>query len=160
MYSYFPAWHSSHAVLTPDAGLYFPASQSSHMVLTPAAALCFPAGHSSQTVLTPADDLYFPASQPLQAAAPAKVENLPAEQFEQGVDPVIGLYFPATHAVQACPSAPVSPALHLQLVKLMLPAGEFDVEGHSEHEVLPSTDLYVLAGQTVHTPPFAPEKPA
>ena len=48
---------------------------------------------------------------------------VPAEQSAQEALPAVFLYFPATQALHAPPSGPVNPALHLQPVPAMLPAG-------------------------------------
>ena len=48
---------------------------------------------------------------------------VPAEQSAQEALPVVFLNFPAPQALHAPPSGPVNPALHLQPVPAMLPAG-------------------------------------
>jgi hypothetical protein len=42
-------------------------------------------------------------------------------------DPVNALYFPATHAEHVPPSGPENPALQVQSVKEVLPAGALEV---------------------------------
>ena len=67
--------------------------------------------------------------------------------------PVDVLYFPATHTVQEPPEFPVHPALHVQLVKDALPAGELEFDGQAMHVELaeaPTAVENVPATQLVH----------
>ena len=98
-------------------------------------------------------------------------------QAVQAADPVDSLYFPATHAVQLPPSGPVDPALQVQLVKFLFPAGEVEFDGQAVHVELdeaptaveyvpapqsvqaadPVDALYLPATHAVHVPPSGPE---
>ena len=68
--------------------------------------------------------------------AEAAVEYVPAPQSEQVAFPVNTLYFPATHAAHGPPFGPVDPALQVQLVKAVLPAGELEFDGQTLHVML------------------------
>ena len=67
--------------------------------------------------------------------------------------PTAPLYEPASQAVQATPSAtPVYPRLHLQSVRLLLPAGDEECVGHAKHKsgsCAPITSEYDATGQGV-----------
>lgn len=97
----------------------------------------------------------------------------------QRAEPVGVLYFPATQFTHAPPSGPDDPALHIQLAKVPLAAGEFEFAGQTAHvsdvaptatEYLPAVQLvhaadpvrilYVPATHSVHVPPFGPDDPA
>jgi hypothetical protein len=49
-------------------------------------------------------------------------------------------YLPATHAVHGPPFGPGKPALQVQLVKLVLPAGELEFVGQSVHTIQEATN--------------------
>jgi len=51
--------------------------------------------------------------------------------------PTIDLYFPALHVTHVPPSGPANPALHLQLVSVVLTLGAWEFEGQVSHFVLP-----------------------
>ena len=74
----------------------------------------------------------------------------------QSTLPVLDLNFPITHAVQDPPSAPVNPAIHLQLVATVLPAGELEDAGHWMQIVAPARE-YVSAAQLTQTEAAAME---
>jgi hypothetical protein len=81
------------------------------------------------TTALPADELEF-NGQALHvelAEAPTAVEYVPVPQSVHTADPVNALYFPATHAVHVPPSGPKNPALQVQFVKEVLPAGALEV---------------------------------
>jgi hypothetical protein len=59
--------------------------------------------------------------------AVGKVLEDPGQDVQSEL-PVLDLYFPIPHAVQALQSTPVNPALNLQLVETVLPAGELEDE--------------------------------
>ena len=77
-------------------------------------------------------------------AALAAGESDPAGQSLHAADPDTSLYFPGTHSRQDPPSGPVQPALQVQSLATLLPAGE-----------------NVRTGQLLHveldTAPMAPE---
>jgi hypothetical protein len=73
--------------------------------------------------------------------------------------PVSGLYVPATHSVHGPPSDPEEPALQVQLVADVDPAGEYEFVGQPVHDRAPRTALYVPAVHKVKGPPGAPEYP-
>ena len=50
--------------------------------------------------------------------------------------------------------------MHRQLVWLVLPLAELEIEGQLEHRALPVVALYFPATHTVHVPPSGPEDPA
>ena len=77
-----------------------------------------------------------------------------------GRDPVTDLYVPAGHAVHSPPSGPVYPVLHLQSVKALLPAGELEPVGQSEHCALPVMSLYVPSTHAVQSLPLLSVYPA
>lgn len=60
-------------------------------------------------------------------------EYLPPPQSTHGADPEDTLYFPATHGMHLYPSGPDWPAMHVQFVKVVLPAGEMEFSGHATH---------------------------
>ena len=100
----------------------------------------------------PADEVEFDgqAMHVELAEAPTAVEYVPAPQSVQTADPVNALYLPATHAVHGPPSAPENPALQVQFVKFVLPAGEAEFGGQSLHKTDPADSLYLPVGQVVH----------
>ncbi len=61
------------------------------------------------------------------AEAPTAVEYFPVPQFEQVAVPLKALYLPASHAEHVPPSGPENPALQVQFVKEVLPAGALEV---------------------------------
>jgi hypothetical protein len=78
----------------------------------------------------------------------AVVEYVPAPQSVHRADPVSALYFPATHVVHEPPSGPVHPALQVQFVNAVLPAGESEFDGQALHVELAAVE-YVPAPQSV-----------
>jgi hypothetical protein len=99
---------------------------------------------------------YVPIPQSVHDASadpPVSARYLPAPQAVHAADPVDALYFPATHAVQAPPAGPLHPALQVQLVKAVLPAGEMVFDGqamHVEFAEAPTAVEYVPVPQSVH----------
>jgi len=68
--------------------------------------------------------------------APTAAEYVPAAHAMHGAAPADSLYLPATHATQAptlLKIVPVYAALHMQLVRMELPAGEVEFGGQSMH---------------------------
>jgi hypothetical protein len=88
-----------------------------------------------------------------------------AGQLLQSASPA-ALYLPATHAVQVPPderraSASIfQPALHVQLVKAVLCAGERELAGQLLQFASPAEPLYLPATHAVHVLPSAPDQPA
>jgi len=62
--------------------------------------------------------------------------------------------------VHTSPSGPVEPALQVQAVMVMLPAGESEFAGQLWQLAFPWLALYVPATHCVHTPPLGPVHPA
>jgi hypothetical protein len=116
-------------VAAPVDSLYFPAA---HAVQEPPFAPVDPALQVQLVeAVLPAGELEFdgqPRHIPEVAVAPTLAEYLPAAQSEQVAFPVNALYFPATHTAHGPPSGPVYPALQVQLVCTVLPAGEREPE--------------------------------
>jgi len=71
---------------------------------------------------------------------------LPAAQSVQFAGPEALLNCPVVHAAQVPPSGPVKPALHVQLVMVMLSSGEFEFDGHVSQAAALAA-LYVAAPQ-------------
>ena len=108
--------------------------------------------------------------------SPVSALYLPAKHGRHPLEPFSSLYFPLKHAVHSLPSAPVYPALHVQLSMLLLPMAENIWIGQSIHEVLdttatpvenfpaphdeqiadPFTSLKVPAAHELHVPPSGP----
>jgi len=63
-------------------------------------------------------------------------------------------------AVQGPPAAPEYPALHVQAVRVILPAGELALAGQLLQLASPLVALYNPATHTVHVPLSGPENPA
>jgi len=74
--------------------------------------------------------------------------------------PAAGFEVPGAHAVQIAPSLPVKPALHVQLLMLIVPCSEDEPIGQVEHAAGPGAVLNVPMAHGVHTPPLAPVYPA
>ena len=178
----------------PTAAEYVPAQQTVHRA-DPGDDLYFPAAHAVQMPPSgpdepalqeqfvksalPAGEMEFDG-QALHvelAEAPTAVEYAPVPQSVHRADPVDTLYFPATHAVQVPPSGPEKPALQLQTLDVLLPAGESESAIHARHadapasaEYVPSLHslqsveplslLYLPAPHAVHAPPSCPHQPA
>ena len=62
--------------------------------------------------------------------------------------------------VQGPPAAPEYPALHVQAVRVILPAGELALAGQLLQIASPLVVLYDPAMHTVHVPSSVPENPA
>ena len=81
--------------------------------------------------------------------AVARVVEDPGHDVQSKL-PVLDLNFPTPHAEQAPPSAPVNPAVHLQLVATVLPAGELEDAGQLVQTEAPARE-YVPAAQLPQT---------
>jgi len=93
----------------------------------------------------------------------AAVEYFPAIQGVQASFPVWDLYVPTAQIAQAVPSL-ANPALHVQAVAMMPPAGhELEFARHTSHAIFPDNEVvpighafamlsvqYMPAGQIVH----------
>jgi len=57
--------------------------------------------------------------------------NCPAGQATilHAADPDVNLKVPGAHSTHVSPSAPVNPALHVQLLRLLLPSGASELGG-------------------------------
>ena len=104
---------------------------------------------------------------------------VPAGHRTHSAEPLDALYEPPRHAEQAPPSAPLHPALHVQLVSAELPISEYECDGHAKHvdiDVAAKASLYLPpahrahaavpldslnepAGHSLHTPPSGPVYP-
>jgi hypothetical protein len=73
--------------------------------------------------------------------------------------PGTDLYVFCGHALQVPPSAPVKPALHLQLVKRILALEDCEFAGHAVQAAEPMLSLYLPATHAEHSPPSAPVYP-
>ena len=112
-------------------------------------------------------------------AAPTLVENCPTVQFVHSLAPVVGLNFPGAQYVQIPPSCPEDPALQMQAVILLLPAGALAFAVHARHTsdaaptlvencptvqfvhpLVPVVGLNFPGTQYVQFPPLGPEDPA
>ena len=62
--------------------------------------------------------------------APTDVEYVLIPQSMHVADPASVLYFPAMHSEQVSPLGPEEPALHVQAVKVVLPARASEFDGH------------------------------
>lgn len=110
----------------------------------------------------PTVDEYLPAAQSAQELAsvePVLVRYLPAAQPVHGALPLTDLYLPATHATQGPPSAPVCPALHRQLLAMLLPVRDVELPAQSEHADEPTEALYLPATQATQVAPSGPVVP-
>jgi hypothetical protein len=81
---------------------------------------------------------YVPVPQAVHDASevcPVAFPYLPSPQSTQAVSPTAFVsndeneYLPATHTVHGPPIWPIYPALQVQLVKAVLPAGELEFDG-------------------------------
>jgi hypothetical protein len=103
---------------------------------------------------------YVPAPQLVHSAAPTTVEYFPVPQTVQRADPPDILYLPSTHTVQIPPSGPDEPALQLQFVKVVLPAGEMEFDGQALHVELPEdpTDVEYVPAPQIHEVEVLPQE--
>ena len=185
------------ASVAPSVEEYVPAPQSVQASL-PLPALKVPAAHEthppppslvnpalqrqsdSASLPTGAFELAVHAEHVVSAVCPTDAEYLPAPQSVQVASPVPALYLPAPHSAHVPPLGPVKPALQMQSEEVLLPAGAFELAGHTEHvlsataaaapEYLPAPHsvqaaspvpaLYLPATHSAHVPPFGPVKPA
>jgi len=70
-----------------------------------------------------------------------------------------GVAVGAGDLTHAPPSGPDDPALHVQAVIVILPAGESEFAGQLWHLAFPLVALYVAATHWVHNCPLSPENP-
>jgi len=70
------------------------------------------------------------------------------------------LYLPAAHCEHVPPVIPAYPSGHVQVITLILPAGERLFDGHSEQGTGPTASLYSFIIHGEHAAPFAPVYPA
>ena len=123
-----------------------------------------------------ASELAGHAEHALSPVAPTAPEYFPDPHSRHAPLPAFILYVPSTHAVHVPPSAPVKPALHLQLTADVLPPGASELAGHVEHALspvaptapeyfpdphsrhapVPAFILYVPSTHAVHVPPSVP----
>ena len=143
----------------PTAVEYVPIPQSVHDASAdpPVSTRYLPAPHAVHDASAdpPDSTRYLPEPQAVHDAStvpPVSARYLPAPQAVHAADPVDALYFPATHAVHAPPAGPLHPALQVQLVKAVLPAGEMVFDGqamHVEFTEAPTAVEYVPIPQSV-----------
>lgn len=139
--------HVTHCAL-PTFVLYFPALHTVHAV---AAALrdSVPAPQFAHDAFE-ATLLNFPAMQDIQTVAPVLRDSAPAGQTVHSVFACEFLYVPAEQLVHALAVAPSKPPLHVQLLNVELPDGEFEFAGHEEpHAVAPALTPYLPCVQSV-----------
>ena len=128
-------------VWDPASALYFPATHSEHV------SPSYPdePALQAQAVETelPAREWEFAghAKHTETSFAPTDAEYVPTSQSKHGADPASGVYFPATHSEHAPPSSPDEPALQMQAVAFMLPAGESDFTVQTSHGAAPGSVL-------------------
>jgi acid stress-induced BolA-like protein IbaG/YrbA len=170
---YSPATHTVHV---PPSGPTDPALHRQLVFRKLALGDCEFAGHTVQ-IIAPGVVLYvdtehaehtcpsgpqYPALQIQAVTAVCPVAECPefSLQAVQAAEPLSVLYVPAAHAEHRSPYAPVYPALHRQLVWLVLPMAELEIEGQLEHWALPVVALYSPTTHTMHVPPSGPVDPA
>jgi hypothetical protein len=93
--------------------------------------------------------------------APVVVRYVPAPQSLHPEEPGASLYLPAAHAEHVPPSAPVYPAWHRQLLRRILPVGDWEFGGQGVHvstTEAPVAVEYVFAPQPVQV--LSTEAPA
>jgi len=87
---------------------------------------------------------------------PRSIKYSPAAQPTHAAEPGSFLYVPPGHAEHGPPCGPVNSALQVQLLRLVLPAGEEEPSGHEMQfpvsDELDGPSLYVSAGQRVQGP--------
>ena len=133
--------------------------------------------HSNTAALPAgASELVGHAEHALSPVAPTAPEYFPDPHSMHASVPAFILYVPCTHAVHVPPSAPVKPALQVQLTADVLPAGASELAGHVEHALspvaptapeylplahsmhasVPAFILYVPSTHALHVPPSDP----
>ena len=129
-------------VTAPGIGWYVVVG---HIVHGPPIGPVKPALHTQSAMLMLPAGRTEPAGHPTHATAPAPNANVPAEHSEHAAEPVSFLNLPGTHATHCPPSGPEKPALHKQLLIVVLPMGETEFAGQIEHVPEPDTCLYFPA---------------
>jgi len=138
-----PAPQSAHAAL-PALVLYFPATHKPHAPGSPVLPAAQSNWHAAKAEL-PAGETP-PAPHDVHAAlAPVTPDHVPAAQSVHVALPLLVLDLPATHAEHTPPSAPVNPALQVQIE---LSFGEMEFKAQLEQVVDPKPE-YVLTGHII-----------
>ena len=95
--------------------------------------------------------MYVPAEQLKHSTGgPRLAAFMPALQVEHSALPLAYLNSPGAHAEHARPSGPVCPALHLQLVKRLLPFSDVEFAGHWVQSEAPVPAAYLPGAQRAH----------
>ena len=102
----------------------------------------------------PAEDS-IPTGHDVHATA-FSLEKVLAGHVLHAAVPGASLNLPAAQKTHGPPFGPVLPALHMQLLRFMLPDDEFELSGQLVQFALPEEFLYVPDGQIVHCPFEAP----
>jgi hypothetical protein len=151
-----PSGHSEHQ-LDPLMLFHVPSKQVSQ---GPESGPVYPALHW-QSVAAPLpgaelDCASGHAAQMLLVVAAEDGEKVPAAQIMHRADPAETLYVPLPQARQPLPSL-VYPALHSQLLGLVLPLGDCELSGQAVHAPALVAALYEPAVHSTHRPPAASE---
>ena len=123
----------------PMSILYVP---SKHCKQEPLSDPVYPCLHRQldKSQLAPEEiELSRHPKQVLTVVAPVLVEYVMAPQSLHAAEPGPSLYFPVSHKTQFPPSAPVAPALQVQILRRAYCAGELEYAGHSWQDELPSS---------------------
>ncbi len=152
-----PASHFEH-VVAPRIALYDPAEHSWHVELTAPMLSVRKPFKQWQSVRSSlplsAVELPWQAWHVLDAFAPITPEYVLFGHSVHASPPTPLLYVPDTHGTHVGPVAAVNPARHVQFPGSVLPAADFEFNGHAVQADVASAAVaeYVFAGHSVHVP--------